>query len=286
MSKSTVRGWIVTTLICKKDKFEGIVNLFVNTINEVLDKEVPTTQPSPFMKRWWTKELTDLKKEKNRLSNLLYKYWDTPDTPVHVAHKAAINKFCERLNETKRDHWTDWLEQATAKDIYVANKYISSEPSDYSSACIPNLKAGDITTSNNTFPPPPNEPITQMAYPRSLNGVKFFTREHICKVIHQLKPYKVPGNNHIQNIILQKCMEVLIDHLYYIFCTILELDVYPSHWLSLLTIILHKPGKQAYNVLKVYQPISLLDTTGKLFSTLVAHNLSYLTEKHDLLLPN
>ena len=56
-----------------KDKFEGIVNLFVNTINEVLDKEVPTTQPSPFMKRWWTKELTDLKKEKKRLSNLLYK---------------------------------------------------------------------------------------------------------------------------------------------------------------------------------------------------------------------
>ena len=37
---------------------------------------------------------------------------------------------------------------------------------------------------------------------------------------------------------------------------------------------------------KLYQPIGLLDTLGKLFSALVAADLSYLAEKHNLLPPN
>ena len=36
---------------------------------------------------------------------------------------------------------------------------------------------------------------------------------------------------------------------------------------------------------KAYQPIGLLDTLEKLFSTLVTADISYLTEKHQLLLP-
>ena len=40
-----------------------------------------------------------------------------------------------------------------------------------------------------------------------------------------------------------------------------------------------------YNIVKAYHPIGLLDTIGKLFSTLVATDLSYLTEKHLLLPP-
>lgn len=65
----------------------------------------------------------------------------------------------------------------------------------------------------------------------------------------------------------------------------MELNVYPSHWLSLLTIVLRKPGKPAYNVSKAYRPIGLLDTIGKLFSTLITLDLSFLAEKHQLLPP-
>lgn len=50
-----------------------------------------------------------------------------------------------------------------------------------------------------------------------------------------------------------------------------------------LTIVLHKPGKHAYNIARAYHPIGLLDTLGKLLSTLIAADLSYLTEKHQLL---
>ena len=47
--------------------------------------------------------------------------------------------------------------------------------------------------------------------------------------------------------------------------------------------MLRKAGKTAYNIAKAYCPISLLDTLGKLLSTLVAADISYLAEKHLLL---
>ena len=108
----------------------------------------------------------------------------------------------------------------------------------------------------------------------------------IHKAIKKLKPYKAPGKDDIQNMVIQECIETIIDHLYYIYRAVLELDAYSTRWLTILTIILRKAGKTAYNVAKLYRPIGLLNTLGKLFSALVAADLSYLVEKHNLLPPN
>lgn len=284
-----------------KEDVETTVNTLVDIINEVIDEEVPASKPSPFAKRWWTKELTELKKEKNRLSNLSYKHRGMPDAPVHAKHKEAVNTFCNRLEEIKKEHWTNWLEEATSKDVYIAGKYITSEPSDYSNARIPSLKTTNhqgvetLATENATkaealvktfFPPPPPEPtLPSTAYPEPLKSRGIFSRDDIRAAIKKLKPYKAPGSDGIQNIVLQKCAETLINHLYYIFRAILELDTYPSRWLNILTIILRKAGKAAYNVAKAYRPIGLLETLGKLFSTLIAADLSFLAEKYNLLPP-
>ena len=104
-------------------------------------------------------------------------------------------------------------------------------------------------------------------------------------MIKKLKPFKAPGVDGIQNIVIQKCAKTIIDHLYFIFCAILELDTYPCQWLTILTIVLRKPGKAEYNIPKEYHPIGLLESLGKLFSTLVAADLSYITKKHNLLPP-
>ena len=112
-----------------------------------------------------------------------------------------------------------------------------------------------------------------------------FTRDDIHTAVQKLQPHKAPGEDGIQNIIIQKCIKKIIDHLYYIYQAILEHDAYPSHWLTILTIVLCKAGKPAYNIAKAYCPIGLLDTLGKLLSILVAGDLLYLAEKHGLLPP-
>ena len=87
-----------------------------------------------------------MKKEKNQLSNLSYRYRGLPDVPIHHLHRIAANKFSNRIEETKKKHWRDWLEEATSSNVYLANKYITNPLTDYASARISSL----VTTSDNS----------------------------------------------------------------------------------------------------------------------------------------
>ena len=111
----------------------------------------------------------NLKKAQNRLSNKSHKFRHVREHPSHTEYKAAANKFKEVMTETRNQDWTDWLEGASQQDLYLANKYISNEPSDYSNARIPPLRTQtnglpDVTENNDQkvkalaesfFPPPP-----------------------------------------------------------------------------------------------------------------------------------
>lgn len=60
---------------------------------------------------------------------------------------------------------------------------------------------------------------------------------------------------------------------------------YPSHLKTLFTVVLRKPAsEQDYTKAKSYRPIALLNTMGKIFETIMAHRLSYMTEVHHFLL--
>ena len=117
---------------------------------------------------------------------------------------------------------------------------------------------------------------------RSLKGVCCFSRAWICQVICTLSPYKAPGPDLIPNVVLIKCSNVLIDHLFHIFKAVFEHKVYHPRWLESTTLVLRKIGKPAYDMAKAYRPIGLIDTIPKVFSTLCAKHLSYLAEKHSM----
>ena len=174
--------------------------------------------------------------------------------------------------------------------------YINGDPTDYSNTHIPDLKTHNNTThitclatDNGTkakvlaetfFPPPPPTPsILISVYPNPLLARGTFTRADIRNPIKNLKLNKAPGLDRIKNLVLKECVEPLIDNLYHIYRAILKLNIYPTCWLMSLMVVLRKPGKLAY------WPIGLLDTMGKLFSALIASDLSHITEKHQLLLP-
>ena len=79
------------------------------------------------------------------------------DHPAHTEHKDMACQLSNCISTTKKKHWSDWLEKATSNDIYIANKYIDSDPMDYSNTCIPDLKVFDAVThtesllTNNTL---------------------------------------------------------------------------------------------------------------------------------------
>ena len=137
--------------------------------------------------------------------------------------------------------------------------------------------------------------IPALVYPKPLQARGSFTRSDIWNAIKRLKLNKAPGLDGIKNIVLKECVESLTNNLYYIYRAILKLNTYPTCWLMSLTIVLHKPGKPAYDVAKAYQPIGLLDTMGKLFSVMIhmdsflsSHTystLTYISHTYDSLLP-
>lgn len=136
------------------------------------------------------------------------------------------------------------MESASTKDIYTANKYISNPPLDYSNTRILSLQTttpeGNVTLASENskkglalaktfFPPLPIEMIIPLtAYPKPLQAQGFLMKNNIHTAIHKLNPFKVPGIDRIQNIIIQQCAEMIIDHLYHLFQVILKYNTYPD----------------------------------------------------------
>ena len=191
-----------------------------------------------------------------------------------------------------------WLLNALERDVWTANKYATDPPTDGSRTRMPVLKFTDQLgtphhTTNNAkksealaksfFPPPPSHPsIPQMCYPCPSDSFKFFTREQIGKAVNKLEAYKAPGPNGVPNVVLKKSIDTLINHLYFIFRAIFELDTYPEEWKESTTIVLRKPGKPSYKEPKAYCLIALLNTLGKLFSLIIANDLSHFCETRDV----
>ena len=125
--------------ITSKEEFLKKVDDIVRIINEVLQDQIDENLSNPFKQHWWMEELRCLKKTQNRLSNKSHKFHRVWDHPAHSEYKMAANKFKEVITETCNQDWIDWLEGASQQDLYLAKKYISSEPSNYSNTHIPAL---------------------------------------------------------------------------------------------------------------------------------------------------
>jgi hypothetical protein len=57
-------------------------------------------------------------------------------------------------------------------------------------------------------------------------------------------------------------------------------------WKEFITVVLRKPRKLRYDMLKAYRPIALLNTIWKVITAIVANHIAYVTEKHQLLPAN
>ena len=69
--------------ILTTDCLETVVNELFQTLQDVTCERIPLIKPSPHLKRWWSKELTSKRKEKNRAHNLHFSWRGTPDHPSH-----------------------------------------------------------------------------------------------------------------------------------------------------------------------------------------------------------
>jgi ribonuclease HI len=272
----------------------------MGALGETVEECVKRSKPWPHTKRWWNSDLKIMRKALNRLRAEAYKFRAVADHHSHSTLRSASNAYGEAIVSTKRQHWTSYLEDMKGGDIWTANKYLREPVGDGGTARIPTLK---MTNSNNEeaqvsdngekaklfakvfFPPPPaNTSIPPgYEYPAPLPPPAQLTPERIEEQIHRLSPYKAPGPDGVPNVVLQKCEDLIVTHLLYIFRAILELGVYYDPWREFTTVVLRKPGKPNYEMAKAHRPVVLLSTVAKVLTALVAEDMTRLVEHHNLL---
>ena len=101
-----------STTLLGTTQIERRAELFSQTVTSVLEDLVPRARESPYNKRWWTKELTELREEyttrRNRVTTLRRRGEDT-ETARKLADSAR-RTFHNAIDQQKRNHWKEFLD--------------------------------------------------------------------------------------------------------------------------------------------------------------------------------
>ena len=85
------------------------------------------------------------------------------------------------------------------------------------------------------------------------------------------------------NMVLRKALPLVKQHLQAVFQASMDLSYFPKIFRDSTTVVIRKSAKPDYTRSKAYHPIALKCTLGKIFKSIIAEILSYLTETHRLL---
>jgi hypothetical protein len=219
---------IVDDISTTEELEEGVEEL-TEIIKQTIQEVVPDTKPCPYMKRWWSKDLEQSKKELNRVNRKAYKAKSNPNDPIHVKLRTLKNRYVDAIHMAKKKHWEDYLEEATEKDMWTANRYLMEPVGDGGNPRIPTLYMKDeegkkiehVTNEEkakvlgNTFFPerPAETEQTDFAYPIAHAIRNEISTEQVLANIKRLAPYKAPGPDGIPNVVLQKAADILAPHL-------------------------------------------------------------------------
>jgi ribonuclease HI len=283
------------------EQLNEVGNNLTRVLQETIKEKVTSSKPRPDSKRWWNGDLTKMRKELNRLRSSSFKNRAITNHPSHRELRRKSRTYGNAIISAKRTHWAEYLEEMTASDVWTANKYLKNPVGDGGAPRIPTIKVNDhegraLEVNDNEdkakifakvfFPPPPEQPVEEdevEEYPDPLPDPPLPDKRQVETAIRRLSPYKAPGPDGIPNIVLQKCFEIIADHLVQIYRAILRLEEFFDPWREFTTIVLRKPDKPNYEIPKAYRPIALISTMAKVLTAIVAENISSLVERNQLL---
>lgn len=110
------------------------------------------------------------------------------------------------------------------------------------------------------------------------------TKLKILEAIRQFKTDKAPGPDGISNKILKACAEKLSVLLVPLFQACITYLYHLQAFKMANMVTMKKPGKADYTTPKTYCSIVLLNTLGKVLKSIIGKKITYLAEKHHLLL--
>ena len=117
------------------------------------------------------------------------------------------------------------------------------------------IRLGLLPSCSSPPPPPPPENPEHFEYPELLPDPPQISLDQIHRQIAKLSPYKAHGPDGIPNVLLQRCINIIIDRLTTIFRAIMHLNIYYDPWKEFTSLVIRKPGKMCYEVPNVMTSI-------------------------------
>ena len=272
---------------------DQLMRVVLGAIHEL----TPRARPSPYAKRWWTKDLTQLRRThtfwRNQARMQRRAGQARPDLERRA--KEAAKEFHDAIRYERKAHWDDFLSDDV--NIWKATKYLKAGRSTTGDK-VPPLRKGDGSTTKDKadqvdellsafFPALPTRIEDEGVRPqRKAVPMPGLTLAEIEEKVMAAKPWKAPGGDELPAAVWRQLWPVVKDRVFALFEASLRDGVVPRQWKSAKIVPLKKPDKGDYTVAKSWRPISLLSTLGKILEAVVAERISYAVETYGLLPAN
>jgi hypothetical protein len=136
--------------LTNQGQFHTTFKALTRVISETVEEQVPKVKPSPYLKRWWSKDLDQERRHIHKIGRKARAKTAQRNHPIHEEYWVTCNRFSENIKKAKDSHWNEWLELLTETGIWNFHRYATSNPAD------------QIHTRIKTLQDPQNRPDTNL----------------------------------------------------------------------------------------------------------------------------
>ena len=109
-----------------KAHIDAALHQVETAILDTMAKTVPKSNPTPYAKRWWTKDLDKARKPARGTASVSRRFKQFPHHSSHEKARRARNDYNALIDKLKRQHWENWLENISDKTLGTV-KYSDSK---------------------------------------------------------------------------------------------------------------------------------------------------------------
>jgi len=102
-------------------QFQRAVNDLTQASQTTIELKVPLPWLTLHAHRWWSRELSQIKQDMNRLGSQSYKFRAIAEHPVNKAYRITCGKYGDEIKKAKEQHWCAFLEGIEGEELWTTH---------------------------------------------------------------------------------------------------------------------------------------------------------------------